>query len=298
MQLYAKTLQQKIIAASQASKGQDYFCLECGSLVRKRGGIHRNDHFFHLHPPDSCRQNGKSMPHIQTQIFLESLLPPGESFLEYPFPTIKRIADVAWISNQLVFEIQCSPIKWEEIAARNKDYALMGYQVIWILHDSRFNQWKLSGAEIYLQASPHYFTNMDAEGCGMIYDQFQILRKGLRMEKLPPLVVDLSQPMQTHFKNTAKNLSPSRWTEWFTNRELRAVDRIPRRHKWPLFFQGDLTDHAINIPNSYFEAVQLIEKEWTAPKPTIIQRIKHYFYKGLFRPYNLLFQMLLEKACR
>ena len=50
-----------------------------------------------------------------------------------------------------MFEIQCSPITAREIEERNSDYQSLGYQVIWILHDSLYNKGRLTAAEYFLQ---------------------------------------------------------------------------------------------------------------------------------------------------
>ena len=86
MHLYALNNEGKIIPVHQASKHQDYVCLECNGAVRRRGGKERIDHFFHLRPTAVCRQQGKSLPHLQTQCYLQALLPPEDCQLEYPFP--------------------------------------------------------------------------------------------------------------------------------------------------------------------------------------------------------------------
>ena len=97
MQLYALNDQNQVVGAHQASKKLDYQCFECQSRVRLRGGFHRQNHFYHVDPNQPCRLSGKGMVHLQIQIYLKQLLNCQTCFLEYRFPSIGRIADVAWL---------------------------------------------------------------------------------------------------------------------------------------------------------------------------------------------------------
>jgi competence protein CoiA len=93
--------------------------------------------------------------------------------------------------------------------------------VVWILHDRRFNRWKLSGAEQAMRHRPHYFTDMDSRGVGRVYDQWATLLRGRRISRGQKHVVDLSQP-----------------------RRLNA----PSFRGWTLSFAGDLQDrYAIGL---------------------------------------------------
>lgn len=196
MNLYAINSEGEPVFSLQAKRKLDYFCMECGSVVRLRDGEERHPHFYHLAKTKQCRQNGKSRAHLEVQLFIERAL-QGEVLLEHRFPSINRIADVAWPAKKLIFEVQCSPLTKDECTARIKDYASLGYQVVWILHDRRYNQWRVSALERYLMGLmdiPHYFTNIDHEGKGCIYDQWAFKDRGIRKSALPPLPVDVSMP--------------------------------------------------------------------------------------------------------
>src|SRR6267154_4270196 len=107
MQLYALDITTPVLA-SNAERNKNYICPECLSSVRVRGGPARQTHFYHLSLPKQCRQHEKSPEHLQMQLKLLDLL-GFDAQMEYHFPTIQRIADVAWTSKKIVFEIQCSP---------------------------------------------------------------------------------------------------------------------------------------------------------------------------------------------
>ena len=194
MQLYAHDSRDSLVFSCNAEKHINYFCLECRSIVRVREGVYRQPHFYHLKLTHQCSQNAKSLTHIRLQIYLKELMPDEDVYLEHRFLEIKRIADVAWHSKKIIFEIQCSPLSKEEMQARTKDYYSLGYEVVFILHDKRFNQRRLSAVEMGLLDQTHYYTNMNQAGNGMIYDQWQFIERGQRKSSLPPLPVDLSKP--------------------------------------------------------------------------------------------------------
>lgn len=170
MQLFAWTEKQEIVEAGVAERKKDYVCMECGGSVRIRQGEFRRAHFYHYRETPGCRQAGKSLEHLQTQLFLKKNL-TGEIFLEKRFESINRIADVVWEEKKIIFEVQCSPILAQEVAARNSDYLSCGYRVIWVLHEKRYGGQRMTSAEHFLQQSTHYYTNMDADGNGWIYDR-------------------------------------------------------------------------------------------------------------------------------
>lgn len=206
MQLYALDLSGEIIFSKHAQKKCNYTCVECGGILRLREGEQRQHHFYHLTYSQSCHLHAKSAAHLQTQLYLERCIPQGEVFLEYRFPTIQRIADVVWLPKKLIFEVQCSPLTTQELLSRQEDYGLCGYKVIWILHDKRYNQWRVSPIENKLGSSLRYFTNIDAEGKGFIYDQWEHIERGIRKSVLPPLPVDISNPFLDGFKGDLESL--------------------------------------------------------------------------------------------
>lgn len=265
MQLFARTLSGTRVSLASAEKQRDYFCEECGGVLHIRSGAHRQPHFFHLSPPVSCHQHAKSLPHIQTQLYLQQQLPPGELFLEHRFPHIGRIADAAWIPYQCVFEVQCSPISREEVLSRMSDYAKEGWHVIWLLHERRFNRAKgASRLDPVFQTIPHYFTNIDERGKGYLYDQFAVWKDRWRTHKLHPLPLLFSSPKPF----------PS-----FPTPPLHLLQK--RQASWPIFLPGDLFTLSCQTPLSpYLQAALQNEKHtsqsrflrcWTWLKETYLQ---------------------------
>ncbi|MCP5507503.1 MAG: hypothetical protein H7A37_04275 [Chlamydiales bacterium] len=236
MQIYARNDSNFLIAAVDADKNSDYYCLECGGTVRCRGGIRRRCHYYHLCKPRRCRQEGKSLVHLQVQEHLHHLLPG--SALEVRFDAIDRIADVVWEQEKLIFEVQCSAISAEELQARNADYGKLGYQVVWVLHDRRYNRRHLSDAELVLQGSPHYFTNMTDVGSGQIYDQRAWIEDAVRRRWSGRAFVDLSKPERLN-------------GELFFSGDLRAridTKKLPiRRAEWIYGFWERLVCHPYRL---------------------------------------------------
>lgn len=237
MQLYAFNLLGEVTFSRHAKKKCDYTCMECGGILRLREGERRQHHFYHLNLSESCRQNAKSAAHLQVQLYLQNALPQGEAFLEYRFPEVNRIADVVWLPQKLIFEVQCSPLTKEEAQARNSDYKSCGYQVIWILHDKRYNQWRVSSVERHLGLSPYYFTNIDAAGKGIIYDQWECIQRGIRKSALPALRVDIASPYPGGFKGDLGSLEEGHpYLEKVKEREL-TLQAKRKRFNLKEFFQ-------------------------------------------------------------
>jgi competence protein CoiA len=273
MQIHAFDSKKQLTLASQAVKKQDYFCFECQSIVRLRAGLHRQPHFYHIFQQSSCRQSGKSLAHLQVQLYLQKILPQEEAVMEHRFPEINRIADLVWHSEKLIFEVQCSPISAEEVNMRNRDYASLGYQVIWILHDQTFNQPRVSAAEEYLRDKPHYFTDMDREGQGIIYDQFEWIENSRRKKVLPPLKINLNEPRRKSALST-----------------LGSPFLLNRLENWSIGFSGDL--FSLEGEDSYLKQMEEIESNKNR------LQLEEWLERFLFRPYRLFLRYLLEKACR
>lgn len=222
---------------------------------------------------------------MQNQLFLFNLFPPGECQLEKRFPSISRVADVVWESKKLIFEVQCSEIYAAEVLARNKDYASQGYQVIWLLHDNRYNKRKLSSAEIVLEKFPYYYTNINKDGNGFVYDQIAFCDNGVRKHRHKSHVVDLRRPRK--FDKILKESSLP-------------MQIATRLKNWPLCFEGDTLHRSElsleELENELQEAARIEKSLSNTPKE--IFSIRHCFRKYVCRPYILILQMLLEKACK
>jgi competence protein CoiA len=122
---------------------------------------------------------------------LKSLFPEGEITLERRFPDKNRIADAVWERHKIIFEIQCSSISEEEVKMRCFDYEDLGYQIVWILHDRKFNKRKVSAAELYLRSRTSFFITPTLQ----IYDQVDVLAGAIRLRRVKELFIDLRHPL-------------------------------------------------------------------------------------------------------
>ncbi len=288
MQLYAFDRYRQIVIAQKALRGINYWCLECDGVLRLKAGSQRQPHFFHVNGETACRQHQKSAAHIAAQLYFFRCLPEGDCCLEYRMESIGRIADVAWLSQKIVFEIQCSSISVEEVMQRNGDYQQEGWQVVWILHDQRFNQKRLSAVETALRSHPHYFTNISEEGRGEVYDQFDICEGGWRIAKLGPLPLCIGGGSDV-FPFFSSTVAPV----WILKE---------RKKAWPLFFSGDLCDQFNQaFQSDYCEEALKIEGDFLCQKEPLNswkKALSLFWKKGMKEPYEALHGFILEKMCR
>lgn len=259
MQIYALE-KNRLIAAPYAERKKDYLCPECRGEVRVKGGDIRQSHFFHLKSTKSCKLSQKGLIHLRIQKFICYLF-DEEAEMEKTFPTIGRIADVACPISKKIYEIQYSPITLEEAKQRCEDYESLGYTIIWILHDHTFKQEKIGAAERYLRTKTCYYTDMDEEGKGHIYDVLDSVR-GKSREELYEFyeIVNL------------RKCSPTPKCSWPLEIEARG-------NAWPLYHEGDYLDLAL-------------KKKLPRPESTAS------FTKELKEWYMGALHMLLERSCK
>ena len=224
MQIYALD-ENQLISAYEAQKRKNYQCPECLNSVRFRSGRQKQPHFFHLSKHLFCHQSKKGMIHLRLQYFIKNLLKGAE--MEKSFPEINRIADVACMETKKIYEIQYSPLSLEEAKMRCADYERIGFEVIWILHEHTYNQKKLRPPERFLRTKTCYFSNMDAYGKGMIYDQMDIIQGFRRLFKSPltPVNLEVSHPIP----------QSSNWPPFLEH----------RIKTWPFYHEGDVIDQTI-----------------------------------------------------
>jgi len=102
-----------------------------------------------------------------------------------------------------------------EAKARTRDYTSLGLTLIWILHDHTFS--KPSPTEQYLRTQTTYYTNMDKDGDGLIYDRLAPYGKR-------PVNLCIQKPLPNH--------------TWPKSLQLRS-------QTWSLYHQGDYFDLAL-----------------------------------------------------
>lgn len=275
MSTYAKNAKGALVFAKDAERSVNYSCLECGANVRLKMGEERRAHFYHLNPSIHCRESGKSLEHLMTQFaILEAFRKKNrEVILEKRFSEINRIADVACMEEKIIFEIQCSPMTAQEALERMRDYNLLGFQVVWIIHLKTFLKNKATAFEKILHDTPHYFTDINEEGEGDIFDLFSPIRKGYRQKASCRFPIDIEGIAQ----NTIN---------------------YPFRKNWPLSFQGDIL-YQLKEKTLEEETRErlfyylFVDKEHERQKRF---SIPFFMQKGLFYV-KIFFEEMLRNAC-
>lgn len=260
MQIYAYDERGEYISSLKAKERKDYYCPDCHDILRVRSGPFIRTHFYHFKPFRPCSRKGKTLTHLRLQETLVKLLPPGEAVEEAPFPSICRIADIYWEKEKIVFEAQVSFISAREVEARNRDYASLGLTVVWILHKSRFDGFKVTNAERFLRNHPHYFSNHNEAGHGQFYDRHLYEFNGIKQANLFYRKVNLSRP----------------------KREFSLPDQAPLslqiRSSWPLAFEGDiLTSGQLSMKDltKAYELEAFIKRE--PEKEDLKKKIRRFF---------------------
>ena len=265
MPLYALDDEDHIVAAPDALSWRHYRCLECKNPMQKRIGMERRPHFYHLKTVRSCRLCSRSIDHLILQTDLQDQNPALQ--IERPFEKILRIADLCWEEKKLVFEIQCSPIGLIEAEQRIKDYNREGFTLIWLLDNRLYNRRHLRSAELHLRQTPCYYFSLGPKKVfdvsepqkPQIFDQFEVIQNQSRIEKGPPLPIDLTRP-----SFLPSNL-PSELTNQMKNRQAH------------IFFAGDLLDRSLRYP-IYLKRLVEHEKNILSKQEHSISWIKKYFY--------------------
>ena len=135
--------------AEDALPGKTYHCVDCFKALKYRKGKVLA-HFYHVNASINCRLYSKTERHLLAQLQLQKIFPEGALQMERFFPKISRRADLCWEEAKIIFEIQCSPISEKEVAQRILDYRSLGYEVIWLLDDRRYNRSPPHPAEEFL----------------------------------------------------------------------------------------------------------------------------------------------------
>ena len=256
MQLVALNKNLVPVHADNAQSKENYVCLGCKGPLRVRLKGRSRAHFFHLHKRSLCAQNKKTALHLETQKYIVNALPHGEGALEVRFSSIDRIADVVWEKKKIVFEVQRSSITKKEVEMRNIDYAKLGYQAVWILHEKKFGKRDLSSMELFLFSATHYFSSVDEQGKGCIYDQLCIIEGSKAVFRGAKLPITLKNPFSFAL---------------FPQNMLKSLPQILARRQMErkLGFQGDLFD--LGKDNS--DSIQRLEKFFSRRKKGCFAKI-------------------------
>lgn len=254
-----------VINAIDADPKKTYWCLDCFGPVKKRSG--RNiAHFYHLKSAPRCRLYSKTEDHLLAQLELKRQFPEGALQIERPFSTISRIADLAWEEQKIIFEIQCSPLTEAEGEKRILDYKSIGYDLIWLLDDKRYNKRLLRPAEALLRTKCTYYLSI-RQGAHC-YDQFEVLSDNRRVMRGHKIRVDLTRPKFTPTKILTEGLP----------QQILALS-TPRYFPKDRLFRA-LHGHPMAM-HTWLQLEQRFSRPPTAPK---WGRLKFWFLDRIFLP--------------
>lgn len=278
MQLYAFNQQKEPVAAHEALRHCHYLCPECGGEVRLRGGYFHRLHFWHSQRMRSspCRQSGKGWRHLAIQQWLLKQLPAGQGEVEVAFPSIRRVADLAWHEQKLVVEVQCSPMSGQEAIERTKDYRSVGYELLWLLDSLRYRGRGSTELEKALIEIPHYYAvvGWPGEEVGLI-DLLPIEGKKVPQRRL----VEGWMPLRREQVALEGIIGLPR-----TLRE--------RSERWPLHLGGDWLD-----PSRAGE-LAILEGQVASKQLTEGSFLPSSLGGKLRRGLRLLFELLLQQQSR
>lgn len=130
----------------QVPKGKRFSCPVCQQALILRQGTCYRPHFAHKQLRDCFlwQQDNESAEHLGLKAYLYQALSKEEEVrIEVPLPTIKQVADLM-VNDQLVLEVQCSPLSLNRLSERTQAYRDLGYQVLWLLGEKLWLKDRLS----------------------------------------------------------------------------------------------------------------------------------------------------------
>jgi competence protein CoiA len=278
MALYAVD-EDDLIHAADAMTGKTYWCMDCFGPVKRRKGRLKFPHFYHLSSAPNCRLYSKTEDHMLAQIQLQKSFPKGVLQLERPFIDINRVADLCWEAEKVVFEIQCSPISPKEAEMRIRDYRCIGYEVIWLLDDKRYNKKVIRPAEALLRAHGGYYLSLRQGLNSDYYDQFELFANGKRIRRSKKILLDL--------KNIRNKPNVSFPEAQFPKQVIELNCKK--------YFCNDRTDKALRNQQLLMQNWRALEIHFAKTRKKSF-RFKKWLFLFLLSPYQELLRKLLKKS--
>jgi len=135
----------KVRFADMARKKDDrgidigYKCKNCDAeMILKKGKV-KNHHFAHKVKENCIEGKKESKEHYEMKYHLRDLF--GENIEMEKIimdGDTRHIADV--VCNNVVFEVQFSPMPFDEFKKRTLGFSKNGYKVVWIFHKKKYGQ--------------------------------------------------------------------------------------------------------------------------------------------------------------
>ncbi|WP_461203176.1 competence protein CoiA [Enterococcus sp. N342-3-1-2] len=131
--LYAYDQEKQLRSADTVEmKDNRFHCPGCQEQVTWKRGPKRRAHFAHRKNAEcSTFSEGETEEHLAAKAYLYDWFDPLPVKIECFLPELTQRPDLKY--QQLVIEVQCSPISLTDFSARTAGYLKAGYQPWWIL---------------------------------------------------------------------------------------------------------------------------------------------------------------------
>ncbi|KRN31059.1 competence protein transcription factor [Liquorilactobacillus mali] len=127
----------RLIWASDAINGDNYYCPFCHSKLLIRNGTLKRNHFAHQKKACHSFSEGETVEHLQGKMALAKLFERDGygTEIESYFPELRQRPDIVIQKNfqKGIIEFQCAPVSVSKMRARSKGYKKAGFKFLWIL---------------------------------------------------------------------------------------------------------------------------------------------------------------------
>ncbi len=161
---------------------------------------------------------------------------------------------------------------------RMGDYQSIGYEVVWLLDDKRYNKRMARPAEECVRKFSAYYLMIEKGLTSRCYDQFEIFESGKRVKRGKRMGIDLQKVR----KRPKMGLS-----EEFFPKQITQLKNIK-------YFVGDRTDRALRNHHLTMHYWKTLENEFGKAKKRA-NRFIEWLKKNLLVPYETALKRMIKK---
>lgn len=124
------------VCASDAEKGDEFYCPYCSSPMLVKKGAIKVPHFAHISATTTCEYDRESKEHMLTKLSIYDWLAEqrvDEVDMEYPLEECRPDIFFVHQGKKVAVEIQLSPIPAAEIILRTQLMNRQGIHVLWLI---------------------------------------------------------------------------------------------------------------------------------------------------------------------
>ena len=130
------------VCASDAEKGDEFYCPYCSSPMLVKKGAIKVPHFAHISATTTCEYDRESKEHMLTKLSIYDWLAEqrvDEVDMEYPLEECRPDIFFVHQGKKVAVEIQLSPIPAAEIILRTQLMNRQGIHVLWLIQSLPIN---------------------------------------------------------------------------------------------------------------------------------------------------------------